>query len=46
MFVITPEAFRASCCSFSGAFPWETPQAVAACGGLSSVFILVQEVTF
>lgn len=46
MFVIILNALGASCCSFPGVFPWEMPQAVAACGCLSSVFILIQEATF
>lgn len=36
MFVIILNALGASCCSFPGVFPWEMPQAVAACGVLSS----------
>lgn len=46
LFVISLNAFRASCCSFPGVFPWEMPQAVASWGSLSLVFIPIQEATF
>lgn len=46
LFVISLNAFRASCCSFPGVFPWEAPQAVALWGRLSLVFIPIQEATF
>lgn len=46
LFVITPNAPRASHCSFPGVFPWEMPQAVAASGCLSLVFIPSRELHF
>lgn len=46
LFVITPNAPRASHCSFPGVFPWEMPQAVAASGCLSLVFIPSRELYF